>query len=60
MAKVIITIEDTPDGGVEVSADFEPDLPEEWNEEDLTEAQLFALATLESMELEADEEEEGE
>ncbi|MCA1989535.1 MAG: hypothetical protein LDL07_10400 [Desulfarculus sp.] len=58
MAKVVITIEDTPDGGVEVSAEFDPDLPEEWNEDDLTEAQLFALATLESMELEGEEEEE--
>ena len=59
MAKVVITIEDTPDGGVEVSAEFDPDLPEEWNEDDLTEAQLFALATLESMELEGEEEEEA-
>lgn len=59
MAKVTIIIEDTSDGGVEVSANFEPELPEDWREEDLTEAQLFALITLENMDEEAEEEEEG-
>ncbi len=58
MAKVVITIEDTADGGVEVSADFQPELPEDWKEEDLTEAQLFALITLENMDEEAEEDDE--
>ena len=58
MAKVIITIEDTADGGVEVAADFQPELPEDWKEEDLTEAQLFALITLENMDDEAEEDDE--
>jgi hypothetical protein len=56
MAKVTITIEDTTEGGVEVSANFEPELPEDWKEDDLTEAQLFALITLENMDEEAEEE----
>lgn len=56
MAKVTITIEDTPEGGVEVSANFEPELPEDWKEDDLTEAQIFALITLENMDEEAEEE----
>ena len=56
MAKVTITIEDTAEGGVEVSANFEPELPEDWKEDDLTEAQLFALITLENMDEEAEEE----
>lgn len=56
MAKVTITIEDTTEGGVEVSANFEPELPEDWKEDDLTDAQLFALITLENMDEEAEEE----
>ncbi|MBI5524138.1 MAG: hypothetical protein HY910_16055 [Desulfarculus sp.] len=56
MAKVTITIEDTTEGGVEVSANFEPELPEDWKEDDLTEAQIFALITLENMDEEAEEE----
>ena len=56
MAKVTITIEDTAEEGVEVSANFEPELPEDWKEDDLTEAQLFALITLENMDEEDEEE----
>lgn len=59
MAKVTIIIEDAGEG-VEVSAQFEPELPEELNEEildQLSEAQLFGLEILDYIEqgLEEDE-----
>jgi hypothetical protein len=59
MAKVTIIIEDAGEG-VEVSAQFDPELPEELTEEildQLSEAQLFGLEILDYIEqgLEEDE-----
>lgn len=55
MAKVTLIMEDTSDG-VEVSFEFDPEVEDENN---LTDAQAFALATMEWMqdehELEEDE-----
>jgi hypothetical protein len=59
MARVILTIEDSQEG-VEISADFQPELPEELSEEELeglSDAQLFALEILQYV---ADQEEAGE
>lgn len=57
MAKVIITLEDAPDG-VEISADFTPDLPPDLSEDDLdklTEAQLLALDIIDSLDMDEEE-----
>ncbi len=58
MAKVIIVLEDTQDG-VEVSVDFQPELPETLTEEqldDLSEAQLLGLEIMDFLEQEEEEE----
>jgi hypothetical protein len=60
MAKVVVTLEDTPDG-VEVSVNFEPDLPADLTEDkldELSEAQLLGLEIMDFLDQEEDEEEE--
>jgi hypothetical protein len=57
MAKVVVTLEDTPQG-VEVSVDFDPDLPADLTEdtlEDLSEAQLLGLEIMDFLDQEEEE-----
>lgn len=59
MAKVTLTFSDTDDG-VEFDVNFDPDIPEELNEDNLdqlTEAQLVALDIMDYISGESEEEE---